>query len=217
MTKDIPEHTSPPEWHPHDDPRYDEVLSRTSAAEVSLLRGGSTADRLAFLCDTRGAHARLYQELAPPDYPEYAGTYRGTLCTSLAGRRLVAQRLSDEEYVKFAEPAQVASHIANLNILISKNFAKHLPSNDVLEFAAKVFYFIGMTHPYLDGNGHIQRLVFLAIVLEHPDLELLPSWTIHPRPFAEDFALAYEEPTFPARIDAIREKLRGFVKVRPRP
>src|SRR5262245_8573613 len=59
--------------------------------------------------------------------------------------------------------------------------------------ATKLFFVFGLIHPYLDGNGHIQRLIFTAAIRQHSELKLRPSWTIHPRPYDVEMATAFEQ------------------------
>lgn len=77
----------------------------------------------------------------------------------------------------------------------------------------QIFYTFGLIHPFLDGNGHIQRLIFSACIFERPDLELVSKWTIHPRPYEEEIALAYEQgPDTISRLKALRDVLAAYVK-----
>jgi fido (protein-threonine AMPylation protein) len=189
-------------------------LVHSSAAELNRLRKATTAERLTFLCDTRAAHARLYQDLTPKAYPEYAGTYRGTVGTALEDRNVGAPRLGDEQTVKFVPYARVEARVEELNSLFKKDFGKPLSPEAVLNLATRAFLVFGGIHPFLDGNGHIQRLMFATIILEYPDLELCPSWTIHPRPFGEDFALTFEEPDIGKRLGRLRSKLKEFINTK---
>jgi hypothetical protein len=47
---------------------------------------------------------------------------------------------------------------------------------------AFIFARLGKTHPFLDGNGHVQRAVFAAMATEF-GYPLSSRFTIHPRPF----------------------------------
>ncbi|MEL7030222.1 MAG: hypothetical protein AAGL49_13690, partial [Pseudomonadota bacterium] len=38
--------------------------------------------------------------------------------------------------------------------------------------------------PYLDGNGHIARLM-VVLMLRAGGFEARPTWTIHPRPYSD--------------------------------
>ena len=74
------------------------------------------------------------------------------------------------------------------------------------------FAVFGFIHPFLDGNGHIQRLILAACVFERADIELLQSWTIHPRPYGEDVALAFEKPELKARLVELKRLLSSHVR-----
>ena len=49
----------------------------------------------------------------------------------------------------------------------------------------------GKTHPFLDGNGHVQRAVF-AVMAAVFDFPLSPGFVIHPRSFDRLLAAALE-------------------------
>jgi hypothetical protein len=82
----------------------------------------------------------------------------------------------------------------------------------VLSAAASVFYALGIMHPFLDGNGHIQRLVFAACIFDRPNLELLDTWSIHIRPYGEEIVLAFEKPDLHENILALCSLLAAHVR-----
>lgn len=204
---------SPPQWHPHDDADYDKKVGTLSAAALEHLRNATTAERQSFASDPRDVHRRLYETLTPAGYSEYAGTYRGTAGTSLEHRNIVAKRLSDDSHHKFLAPEKVSTSLSQIQPLIDEIFgnAGNLSESAFMTKVTQIFYTFGLVHPFLDGNGHIQRLIFAACMFERSDLKLLPAWTIHPRPYDDEVALAFEEATFANRIRRLREELCKYV------
>jgi hypothetical protein len=75
----------------------------------------------------------------------------------------------------------------------------------------RLFYVYGLLHPFIDGNGHIQRLIFSACLLERKDLKLHPQWTVHPRPYDIEMALAFEKNTTEERLSAVHQVLSQYV------
>jgi len=205
---------APPEWHPHDDPNYDSILSTACALEWDRLRTGTSCDRLAFIVDPRDVHKKLYTPLAPPSYKEYAGTFRGTPGTSLVAREVNAIRISDGKPKPFCLASKVEAvaikYRGCANMLFNNATAES--PRTFFRKVIQIFYVFGLMHPFLDGNGHIQRLIFAACIFERHDLELLPSWTIHPRPYDEEVALAFEQ----SNAKAIFEKLSALLSVHVR-
>ncbi|MGY4356320.1 hypothetical protein ACVWZR_005379 [Bradyrhizobium sp. i1.3.1] len=53
------------------------------------------------------------------------------------------------------------------------------------------FCWFGNIQPFLDGNGHVQRAIFAAMVAEY-GYPLSPRFVIHPRPFDRLLATALE-------------------------
>lgn len=185
-----------PEWKPDQHPDYDLWLGPQCEAECVAIQSDSAAAAEQFLRDTREVHARLYKPLTPSTHPEYAGTYRGTTGTSLEARRVFAQLHTRQGTRPFIEPHKVQP-------LLDGPFSKAIDElvaprgtdnpNQLFGRAVKIFYLFGLIHPYLDGNGHIQRLAFAAAVALHPELQLGSSWTIHPRPYDQEMAIAFEQ------------------------
>lgn len=186
-----------PEWRPEDHDDYDEILVAGCAAELATIRTGGPEAAAAFLRDTREVHGRLYAPLAPAAFPEYAGHYRGTPGGSLQERRAAAHLVSRTGTRPFMEPGKVRSALDRLLMPHVDSLISTAPSDgaDQAFFnATKVFYVFGLIHPYLDGNGHIQRLLFSAAMALRDDIELQDAWTIHPRPYDVDMAVAFEQP-----------------------
>jgi fido (protein-threonine AMPylation protein) len=205
------EHQPPQVWHPEENPDYDAILGPASAEVLRSL--DDVGKRLAFLKDSRPTHRYLYERLTPNGQPEYAGTFRGTLGTSLEKRTLGARMVSKPGAMKaFLEPHKVHSAMTTgffqqaLNPLLAST-----PVSREQHFAAatKLFFIFGLIHPYLDGNGHIQRLIFTAAIRQHSELKLRPSWTIHPRPYDVEMATAFEQQLNAAQ--AVADVLRAYV------
>lgn len=192
---------------------YDEILEKACAVELKRLACASSQERLRFICDTREVHKRLYAGLAPAEHPEYAGTYRGTPETSLERRRSGVHRENSEGFQEFAAPEKVAVLLDNVADQAKRVF--DLPSgtaaSTVLSETVRLFYVFGLVHPFLDGNGHIQRLIFAVCIMERSELQLTASWTIHPRPYDIEIKLAFEAPTTEARLAALCRVLAAYV------
>jgi fido (protein-threonine AMPylation protein) len=199
-------------WAPHELPIYDETLETGCAAAMQYLANASSQERLAFVIDPRKVHERLYAALTPESHPEYAGTYRGTPGTPLAGRRSGTLR-EENCFQEFAAPDKVWDFMKAVAEQAEKIF--NLPSSTnsaiVLSEIVKLFYIFGLTHPFLDGNGHIQRLIFAACVMERRPLQLSNAWTIHPRPYNIEIKLAFEAPTAEARLAGVFKVLKAYV------
>jgi hypothetical protein len=56
---------------------------------------------------------------------------------------------------------------------------------------AYTFCWFGKIHPFLDGNGHVQRAIFAAMATDF-GYPLSPRFAIHPRPFDRLLATALE-------------------------
>lgn len=205
---------TPPKWDLEQHPNYNSHLKSASAREFTLLENISLEATTAFMRDTRVVHARLYSPLAPSEFIEYAGTYRGAAGTSLESKTAVSQLVTRPgELQTFTAPEKVGNQLIAIDGHIDTINKAHLCGSALERFnnAAKLFYIFGLAHPFLNGNGHIQRLLFAAAIPRSSNIELEKSWTIHPRPYGEEMAKAFEQNTTTKRMDAVARELRKYV------
>lgn len=186
MTKPLPR------WQAHTAKDYDAAMS----ARCEQLLAEIVADRprrQAILADPRDLHRGLFAPFAPSDHPEYAGTYRGAPRTTLSDRRISAEsQLEPGKDYEFCLPAEVAPRMAEL----LRNSGDLLADTNTEDFGRLIaltytFCWFGKIHPFLDGNGHIQRAIFAAMATDF-GYPLSPRFAIHPRPYDRLLATALE-------------------------
>ncbi len=136
------------------------------------------------LSDPRAVHGELFASLTPEGHPEYAGTYRGTPGTSLEGREAGGPSLlTPGERFHFIHSTRVVSQMDGLMDFVAQTVSKPPKHPDEkLGNLAKAFGLFGCIHPFLDGNGHVQRALFAAMAT-HFDIPLSARLAIHPRPY----------------------------------
>lgn len=201
---------TPPEWQAHVMPGYDAAMMQACAG----LRTRVIADRhyrRAILADPRELHCTLFSRFTPLGYGEYAGTYRGTVGTSLERRRSGAPQLfSPSKSFAFEPPAEVPTKIAFLLSEVRRELerAAVAPPYEQLLILTHLFCWFGKIHPFLDGNGHIQRALFAAAATEM-EIPLAPRFAIHPRTF--DRLLAWPLEMFTRASEGQREHFLGMV------
>tara|TARA_R110002051_G_scaffold37159_6_gene80052 strand:+ start:6076 stop:6738 length:663 start_codon:yes stop_codon:yes gene_type:complete len=177
-----------PEWHPEEAPDYDSNLSASGAQVLTRLRSDA-GFCASVLTDPRELHRTLYAHFAPAAYPEYAGTYRGTPNSPLESRYSGCQSLLDgQPQLRFLSPEQVPSAMENILPAIAAMRANAETPWDRLWALTNLFVQFGKVHPFLDGNGHVQRVLFAAGALEM-GVPLSNRFAIHPRSY--DFLLAH--------------------------
>jgi len=175
---------APPEWQAYTMPNYDAGMMR-ACADLQQRILVDAAYRSAILTDPRDLHRNLFAEFTPPDYPEYAGTYRGTAGTSLEGRRMGAPLIFDlKKNFAFEEPEKVAAALDFLLSEVRRELALAGAATPFVQLLTltHLFCWFGKIHPFLDGNGHIQRALFAAAATELA-IPLASRFAIHPRPF----------------------------------
>jgi fido (protein-threonine AMPylation protein) len=183
---------SAPRWQAHTAKDYDAKLSAQCAALSSEIVSNS-ARRQRIIADPRELHAELFSQFTPPDHPEYVGTYRGTPGTTLADRRMSAgSQLQPETEFEFVPPAEVSLRMSAM-LTNTRAMLAEYGANDFGKLIAlsHTFSWFGKIHPFLDGNGHVQRALFAAMATEF-GFPLSNRFTIHPRPYDRLLALALE-------------------------
>ncbi|NRC52524.1 Fic family protein [Mesorhizobium sediminum] len=181
-----------PKWQAHSAVGYDSQM--TTICDRLLVEIQTDPERRqAILADPRELHRELFAPFAPASHAEYAGTYRGTANTTLVDRRISAESQLElgTEY-EFCLPGEVASRMAEL----LKNAGDLLADTNPDDFGRLIaltytFCWFGKIHPFLDGNGHVQRAIFAAMATEF-GYPLSARFAIHPRPYDRLLATALE-------------------------
>lgn len=183
-----------PEWHPLGHPGYETAMS--AANDMLLTRLAADPEfRASILADPRDLHRLLYAPFAPASHPEYAGTYRGEPGTSLERRVMGGPSVIDPgEVFGFLKASAVPGAIAHLLNDVRAEMASADAPWLKLRTLAYLFATFGAYHPFLDGNGHVQRTMFAAAALEM-GLPLSNRFAIHPRSYDLLLGLVLEQYT----------------------
>lgn len=206
----MPANGAAPEWQAYTMPNYDAAMTQ-ACTDLQRRVLVDAAYRASILTDPRDLHRSLFAEFTPPGYPEYAGTYRGTSGTSLERRRMgAAQIVSPQKSFSFEKPERVAEA---LDFLLSEVRRELVPARSAAPFVqlltlTHLFCWFGKIHPFLDGNGHVQRALFAAAATELA-IPLGTRFAIHPRPF--DSLLAWPLEMFTRAAPEQRERFLAMV------
>ena len=181
-----------PEWQAHLASGYDGAMTARCGRLLAEIVAESDR-RQAILADPRDLHRELFASFTPAGFPECAGTYRGTPDTSLADIRMSAPSQIDPDVVyEFCPPREVPWLMTELRLNTrSLLYEPEQEDYDKLTTLAYTFCRFGRIHPFLDGNGHVQR-AFFAVMATEFGFPLSPRFVIHPRPFDRLLAAALE-------------------------
>jgi fido (protein-threonine AMPylation protein) len=182
----------PPPWQAHNISDFDMVMSERCSELLVQVRADAKV-RNWILSDPRGLHKNLFFRFAPPTCTEYAGTYRGTPGTTLKSRRMSAKsELQPGGEFEFVNPAEVPARMQDL-LAETSSLLEDSSADDTGKLIALSYTFcwFGKVHPFLDGNGHIQRAIFAAMAIEFGFL-ISKRFAIHPRPYDRLLATALE-------------------------
>ena len=176
---------------------------------------------MALLCDSRPVHLALFTGLAPADWPDAAGTWRGTPGSTLADapravflvRRLPGLRARDLCLPAANVPAAMEDLARRLRGLWDQRPGADDPWRDAafgaLAEATARFFAI---HPYMDGNGHIWRLS-LPLLAGRLGLAMRSEWTIDRRPYGPEFSLALQ--WYGGHPSVLADQLRRWMRPMP--
>lgn len=183
--------------HPADCPNweYDNHPNRNTAlqSQIKLILIGLRKQQIDIpesVVDTRNIHRCLFNQLTPPEYPYYAGHYRGEDFWCLKHNQV---GIPNDPRVGF-KPNLVLGYMDELGKIIKESIAAldegmKVP-NAKIQLKDKIIYIVAAScmiferflriHPYVNGNGHIARFCIWAILGRY---DLWPvKWPIDPRP-----------------------------------
>lgn len=178
-----------PNWEYKDHPSANRYLPLRCNSVLVNLRYGRPSPR-ALVRDTRNCHSELFEGLTPPRCGYYAGHYRGELFRCLQFHKV---GIKADPRVG-APPGNVAAALQVLTDALYQGFPAldtatalpdaQLPPHDkvyyVVTFACRVFAEFLRIHPYVNGNGHMGRLIIWAILGAYG---LWPKrWPLNDRP-----------------------------------
>ena len=174
-----------PKWEYTKHPQYADVGARSVALLIELRTGKINFQAAAE--DTRPYHDHLYQTVIPKGFAYYAGHYRGEDFPCLKHREVEINGR------RGSPPRKVRGELGSLMTVIRDGFkaadelfapgSKHPREEQVyrlVRFACKIFSEFGKIHPYLNGNGHMQRWLVWVICGKYDVWSV--NWPLHERP-----------------------------------
>jgi fido (protein-threonine AMPylation protein) len=146
------------------------------------------------LSDSREIHRYLFENLTPTKALNYAGHYRGEDFENLKNYWVGIQ---DDPRVGYAP--SIVNDAMVLFGSIANNTMKNLDSTNshnlleidqkiyiTVEQACELFEFFLRVHPYVNGNGHIARIILWGVLQKYGYNPI--GWTIDTRPLDPPFS-----------------------------
>jgi prophage maintenance system killer protein len=192
---------------------HEKILQKAQNDIYSELLSDGSID-LKSICDTRGVHQKLFIELTPPGYSEYAGNYRGSNDSYLAIDVTFSGHVGSSYLEVEQDMEELAYKIKRLYAkLLSKrsSMTKHTFMYNIAHIASiSTIKFIGI-HPYADGNGHISRYITCGFMMPNGYIPI--KWAIDPRPtykeYMESMCAGHEKENFDKMTDFIIDSFKS--------
>ena len=172
-----------PEWEYEHHPRRPELPSRVAGILRDLASGA--VDTLALALDSRDAHLRVFHGLTPHGCGYYAGHYRGERYRCL---RSCEVGVSSDHRVG-APPTAVGLLMRELGTQIEAG-VRAIDGSVLLDRGKRLHYIVALVchvfevflrvHPYVNGNGHVGRLIVWSMLVRYGHWPR--QWPIDPRP-----------------------------------
>ena len=177
-----------PPWEYRDHPNSSRLIVEKLQNVLVHLRS-PRVESLGFVSDTRRLHRQLFSGLTPSEYDYYAGNYRGSdfRClryrpVGIQGDPSVGYPAEDvgsamkrlEEYLR-SGIAGLDESFALPNAKLSRQKKLHF----LVVFVSRMFVLFLTIHPYVNGNGHIARLMVWAVLGRYGYWP--KRWPIEPR------------------------------------
>lgn len=179
-----------PAWEYSDVQGHEAILhARTRQVITAIFRAPSPA-LIRLLKDTRKVHAGYFNQLTPQTYDYYAGNYRGSNFLCLLNRDVgIASdprvgHSSDLVHISMYEfAAEIDDCVTEIDFLF--RVSSHIMSDAeklvrCVQLLAALFVYFLEVHPYLNGNGHMGRLLVIAGLRRQG--YYATRWPLHPRP-----------------------------------
>ncbi|PIG29381.1 Fic/DOC family protein [Janthinobacterium sp. 35] len=183
-----------PSWEYEEHPHGHKVEERCSALLVSMHKDISKFER--FGVRTLRGHRYVFRGVTPKDYHYFAGNYRGTR-HALREYNVVAGGDKRTGFPALVVPFYMETFDALLTEALKKfddRMAQGLePLEDFLVVYVSILadflvWFLGI-HPYVNGNGHMSRLLIWALLGKIGAWPV--SWSVHARPNYVDAIVEY--------------------------
>lgn len=171
-------------------------LPAALAAAAADIAARPAPAQLAALCDSRALHASVFAPLLPEGPRALAGVWRGTpgsAAESVARAVFVARKapgLRNRDMC--SAPDRVAEEMAALATRLTTIWEAAPPARDsAYDQLAEFTHAFFTIHPFVDGNGHIYRLL-APVLAARLGLRARADWTAHPRPYDHVMSLCLQ-------------------------
>ena len=179
-----------PPWEYKDAPNYEAILQTRTKQVMTAVFAAQPDALVRLLKETRRVHAGYFQGLTPPGFDYYAGNYRGSnfpclhdRSVGIASDRRVGHPPGIVERSMYEFASEVQDTIDEIDFLYRVSSDTMSDAEKLVRCAqllAALFVYFLEIHPYINGNGHMGRLLVIAGLKRQG--YYVARWPLHPRP-----------------------------------
>ncbi len=178
-------------WEYKDEAGYSLELVRKRTKNLLLvIRMSSQVGKLNAAMDSRQVHAAFFEDMTPSGFAYYAGHYRGEKLRCLQEYEVhvpADPRVGHTAATVVAEMGDFATRLEATFVTVDYLLSLNGPVGNVaklihyVQVCAALFVEFLEIHPFANGNGHMARMMILAL-LARRDIYPTRRWNIDPRP-----------------------------------
>ena len=191
--------------------RHNEILKDRSDALEGLFRAGGFSCPDGWMPSFRPLHTALFHGLCP-QLPSAIGTFRGTPGSKIQRAEREVRIPNPSHGVRPKDPCVKPNAVIPQMTQLEKDIQSSLPflgtDKDAIQALADFTFRFFHIHPFLDGNGHVWRVMALFLARRF-DIEFGASWSVHARPYDADFSAALQ--CYPYNSTHLENKLASFI------
>lgn len=142
------------------------------------------------VADMRNVHSNLFSQYMDHFSLSACGNYRGQADTVVSHHNIGDESDSDDNWT--SDYKDVEQDMKNLAEYI-RRISLSLSAKKYYQRAVFTFWRFQIIHPFFDGNGHIERLIFKSLLHAHPDVMEVRPFPVYPHEFTPSLHVCIRE------------------------
>jgi hypothetical protein len=179
-----------PPWEYKDVPNHEAILQARTKQVIAAVFNADSQALVGLIKETRRVHGGYFSGLTPSGFEYYAGNYRGSdfpclrvRFVGIAGDPRVGHAPGEVYRSMYEFASEVQDTFNEIDFLYRVSSTVMSDAEKLVRCAqllAALFVYFLEIHPYVNGNGHMARLLVIAGFKRQG--YYAARWPLHPRP-----------------------------------